>query len=129
MSEFTKEFIAKARQIIAEGTLSVKEMKTGDPVDIQLNMLRRRAKTEHCEYYYLDALDEIERLRAEIKRQQAINKSIAKNVILGAKKGCEERLERLQKRVAEMDARISAYEADDPYLCMRYQPSESSEEI
>jgi hypothetical protein len=71
-------------------------MKTGDPVDIQLNMLRRRAKTEHCEYYYLDALNEIEFL---------------------------------ETRVQELEARISAYEEDDPYLCMRYQPSESSEEI
>ena len=29
--------------------------------------------------------------------------------------------ERLQQHVQELDARISAYEADDPYLAIRYQ--------
>jgi len=70
---FTSEFIARARQIIAEGTLSVKEMKTGDHIDVQLNMLRRRAKTEHCEYYYPEALDEIERLQKRIEELEKEN--------------------------------------------------------
>ena len=98
---FTKEFIARARQIIAEGTLSVKEMKTGDHIDVQLNMLRRRAKTEHCEYYYPEALDEIESLQAKVEQRsrelQYANKIATEK---------HHKVQRLQARVEELEQEL-----------------------
>ena len=35
-----------------------------------------------------------------------------------------DKIERLQARIAELEARISAYEEDDPYLAIRYQSSQ-----
>lgn len=36
-------------------------------------------------------------------------------------------IKKLHKRMAELEARISAYEEDDPYLAIRYQSSQEQE--
>ena len=60
-------------------------------------------------------IDEIERLQKE-------------NDLLQTNRMCLNRdLAKAEKRIAEMDARISAYETDDPYLAIRYQPLQEQE--
>ena len=67
MTEFTSEFIAEQRNIIKQGTMTVQEMKVNNEIDLYINMMYRRAKTEHCEKYYPDALDEIEKLQQRVQ--------------------------------------------------------------
>lgn len=98
MTEFTSEFIAEQRNIIKQGTMTVQEMKANNEIDLHINMMYRRAKTEHCEKYYPDALDEIERLiterqfwidKAEEKQKQAIEQ--------------HDKIEKLQARIEKLE--------------------------
>ena len=77
MTEFTAEFIAKQREVIRKGTMTVKEMKSGSNIDIHLNMLKRQAKQEHCEKYYPEALDHIEKQAKRIEDLEAVNEDQA----------------------------------------------------
>ena len=66
MTEFTAEFIEEQRKIIRNGTMTVLQMKGNNGIDLHINMMYRRAKQEHCEKYYPEALDHIERLQQRI---------------------------------------------------------------
>lgn len=59
---------------------------------------------------YPEALNEIERLRVLLERKN----EIINNAIIIEK--------HYIKRIAELEQRVDAYEADDPYLAIRYQP-------
>ncbi len=67
MTEFTAEFIEEQRKIIRNGTMTVLQMKGNNEIDLHINMMYRRAKQEHCEKYYPEALDHIERLQARVQ--------------------------------------------------------------
>jgi hypothetical protein len=75
MTEFTKEFIEEQRKIIRNGTMTALQMKGNNEIDLHINMMYRRAKQEHCEKYYPEALDHIEHLQARV---QELEEALAK---------------------------------------------------
>lgn len=71
MTEFTAEFIEEQRKIIRNGTMTALQMKGNNEIDLHINRMYRRAKQEHCEKYYPEALDHIERQAQRIVELEA----------------------------------------------------------
>lgn len=85
MTEFTAEFIEEQRKIIRNGTMTALQMKGNNEIDLHINMMYRRAKQEHCEKYYPEALDHIERLQQRIAELEIQLKS--KDIIINNQQG------------------------------------------
>ena len=120
MTEFTAEFIAKQREVIRKGTMTVKEMKSGSNIDIHLNMLKRQAKQEHCEKYYPEALDHIEKQAKRIEDLEAVNEDQALTISQNDyaytidKEMMEKRIEELEiKQHIQWDANMMLTMADN----------------
>jgi len=78
---------------------------------------KQQAEISLLEFQRNDLLDEIQRLKSKLSAYE--NDLVLLDV--------SDKLKKAEARIAELEARIDAYEADDPYLCIRYQPPKDGE--